>query len=275
MKHSISIFLLAVMGLTLTSCLKDEDFENHVYGLTGASGGELLTFVGAPGSATRLDYFEYDTTFSLATVQIASDHDNGQDLKIRLVVDNAVIDEYNDANGTEYKPAPTNLYTLGSLDITIPKGQKEIELPITVNPSDLANDLYAVGLRIESITSGNNTISSNLGKIVAAVLVKNMWDGEYTNTYVSSLGNGTNTVALETETPTRVAFSPGLIGVYSNYQGLEIDPITNKVTVVMTSLLPIATDPSSHYDPATETFYLKWTSNGGARTFEQTLVRQH
>jgi len=275
MKHSLSILLLAVMGFSLTSCLKDEDFEDHIYGLTGASGGELITLVGAPFSATRLDYFEHDTTFSVVTVKIASDHANNEDVSVKLVLDNSLIDDYNDENETNYLPAPAGSYTLGNMEVTIPAGQKEVGLPITLSPSNLADDLYALAFRIESSTSSKGVVSKNLGQVVAAVLVKNMWDGEYTNTYVSSLGNGTNHVSLETETPTRVKFNPGLLGIYSNYQALEINPINNQVSVVMTTLLPIITDPSSHYDPATETFYLKWTSSNPTRNFEQTLVREH
>jgi hypothetical protein len=39
-------------------------------------------------------------------------------------------------------------------------------------------------------------------------------------------------------------------------------------------LLPTATDPSSHYDPATKTFHILYTTNNGGRTIQQTLVRQ-
>lgn len=146
-----------------------------------------------------------------------------------------------------------------------------IPVKIKSNQFDFAK-AYAIPLRIQSASSGN--ISANFGRVLFTVGGKNVWHGTYRHTYKSTLGNGTNTVRLETVDATTVKFVPSLIGVYSNYQALQIDPATNKVTVIMTTPLPIATDPVSNYNPATKTFYLKWTSNGGARQFEETLVLQ-
>ena len=129
-----------------------------------------------------------------------------------------------------------------------------------------------MGFKIQSVTGTDAPISGNFSTIVVNIGAKNEWDGEYKYTSVTSLGNANNETAyMWTAGKTKVEMY--LINYYSNRVWFEVDPATNKVTVSMSTLLPIATDPSSHWDPATKTFHVKWTSNGGARTFNETYVK--
>ncbi|RZL54284.1 MAG: hypothetical protein EOO93_20195 [Pedobacter sp.] len=62
------------------------------------------------------------------------------------------------------------------------------------------------------------------------------------------------------------------MNTYSNIITYNIDPVTNKVTVVSviaTIGTPI-TDPVSNYNPSTKVMYVKWTA--GARSFEETYT---
>ncbi len=197
-----------------------------------------------------------------------------QDISVTLDLNAAAIDVYNTENSDHLVMLPTTHFSVSNWTVTIPKGQKEAILPVKLKPDlfDFAES-YGFPLTIKSVSTG--TISGNFGTVIYNVGAKNQWEGTYRNTYVTNnLGSGTNTVTLNTAGPTKVKFSPGLIGVYSNEVWLDVDPSTNKVTVSMVTLLPIATDPSSHWDPATKTFNILFTTNNGGRTIKQTLVKQ-
>jgi len=196
-----------------------------------------------------------------------------EDITVTLEIDPSVLDIYNAENGAHLVMLPEALYTVSTFTVTIPKGQREAIWPIKLKSNQFSfSEQYGLPLVIKSASSGN--ISGNFGTVIYNVGPKNQWDGVYDNTFetIGLAGNGHNTVTLTTVNATRVKF--GLIGVYSNEVFLDIDPATNLVTVSMTSLLPIATDPSSHYDPATKTFHILFTTNGGGRTIKQTMVRE-
>src|SRR5690606_38377902 len=192
-------------------------------------------------------------------------------IPVTLELDETIIESYNEDQETEFEILPTNMYSVSSLEVVIPKGQNSVTVPFTVNPSafDLSKS-YALPLKI--VPPAGQIVGRNNSSILVNVLAKNIYDGMYKHTYVSSLGAGSNTVPLIT-TGLNSVKSSGLLGVYSNNFALSIDPVTNQVTVVMDSLLPIVTDPSSKYDPETKTFTVKWTSNAATkRSFEETFV---
>jgi len=205
-----------------------------------------------------------------------------QDITVNLAVDSDALAEYNawfnededpldeEEDHDAYKILAESIYEFPTTTVTIPAGKREAVIMVKVKPDMLDFDnSYAIPVSITESSAG--IISGNNSTAIIAIGAKNEYDGTYTNTYTSSLGNGTNTVDLVTTSQYSVQMLPGLIGVYSNAFSITVDPATNLATVSMTTLLPIETDPSSHWDPATKTFYLKWTSNGGARQFEQTL----
>lgn len=175
-----------------------------------------------------------------------------------------------DENG--YDLMPSNLYELQATQVTIKKGERKAILPITVRTDqfDFAKQ-YGIPLTIRSSSTGN--ISGNFGSAIFNVKAKNQYDGTYNYKGAAdqSLGAGKEaTITMETTGEFTVKTS--LVATYSNEVFYTVDPATNKVTVSMTTLLPIATDPSSYYDPETKTYHVKWTSNGGARRFEETIT---
>jgi len=281
-------FLYALPGLFLlvflSSCLKDQLHEDQLTMYTPEN-RNIIELAG-PGSGVAaynsalgitLESNPADTTFNLAVVRLANADPAPEDIRVTLELAPELVAQYNTANNTQYVVPPASIYTLSGLEVTIPKGAREGYLTMKTNSQPIAAGSYAIGFRIKSIATPGYTMSGNFNNQVVRLQAKNPWDGVYKHTYTSTLGNGSNTITLVTETATRVRLANGgasLIGVYSNYQAFEVDPQTNKVTVVMTTLLPVETDPASHYDPATKTFHVKWTSNAGVRVFEQTLVRQ-
>ncbi|WP_266203942.1 DUF1735 domain-containing protein [Pontibacter kalidii] len=280
--------LLAVTGLT--SCLDEDpifnpdDSTNIIEIKSG--GGAIQSPVTAP-NPVYINTFVSDLQEAIVPVTISYSGAGTapKDITVNIAIDPEVLGSYNawynesedpkneEEDHDRYIMLPEAVYEIPTTTVTIPAGQREVILNVKVNPSllDFDNE-YALPFKI--VESNYGVVSGNFNTAVVAVGLKNPWDGVYTNTYSGSLGSGTNEIELVTTGPYSVKMIPGLIGVYSNEWFMNVDPNTNKVTIEMNTLLPVATDPSSYYDPETKTFYLKWTSNGGGRTFEQTLVRK-
>lgn len=298
MKKFIKIFPLALLCIGLTSCLKDESLTAFT-----DDAPNMLEFSAAatdPATPEKLypavmHVFDYEpeTAYSI-TVSYSGDEVAPRDIEVEVAVDPSAITRFNDqilslaraealaagndpaeavaaAQSKLYTLATSAIYTLPSTKVVIKKGERTAELPVTVKPVNIDFDhRYVLPLKIVS-GSGNEPLSGNFNTVLFHFMSKNAYDGAYDHTFTSSLGNGSNKVTMSTIGKNTVTF--GLLGQYSNAVVLTVDEVTNKVTVSLTTLLPIATDPSSYYDPATQTFHLKWTSNGGARTFEETFVK--
>lgn len=272
--------MLTAVGLS--SCLKDkpalQEGNSPAVIEIGDAGGPIAEY-----ASTDYKYNTYNTSFDIkstpTTFAIPIKYSGGQpapqDITVTLELNNSIIAGYNTYHGyastsSSYTVAlPTAAYTVPTYTVTIPKGQTYgvFNVNLNTNQFTFANQL-ALGFTIKSVSSGT-PISGNFATCLFIFGAKNAYDGVYDHTYTSTLGNGSNTVTMKTISANAVTY--GLLGVYSNVQNLTVDPATNKVTVSMTTLLPIATDPSSSYDPATKTFTIKYTSNGGARTFSETF----
>lgn len=158
--------------------------------------------------------------------------------------------------------------------VTIKKGETVGKFKIKLKPSKFNGDL-ANALAITIKSSNYGIVSGNNGTIILSLPVKNITDGVYTYTTSAATAlvpNHKATVELRTISSTKSRLSPGLLATYSNQVDYIIDPKTNIITVEMTTLLPIGNFPESKFDPATKTLNVKWTSNGGARLFEETFV---
>lgn len=281
MKNFSKLFALALIASSLASCLRDDEVEDQVYGMIDLNANKIIEI--APATPLLLPYSDKEQVIDFLTVNLAAEEVAQEDITVQLGLSNSqqIIDNYNTKVKAADDPTvidyPSNLYSfVGSgLKLTIPKGSRSATVQIRMKSSDLnADNTYGAGFRILSVDKPGYIISGNFGDRVAVIGAQNKYHGTYTHTYTSSLGNGTNEVKLITLGANAVTLSPGLIGVYSNAVTLKIDPVTNKVTVITTTLLPTATNPVSNYDPATGTIYIKWTSNGGARNFEETFVKK-
>jgi hypothetical protein len=273
MKKISKLLLLLVLAATATSCLKDDK-----YALDPSEGHNVVEFynVTAPFSAYTAKYVQYiPKTFEnvandefMIGVNWAGPEDFAtQDITVTLAPAPEAAAE------AGYVQLDPSLYTMPTT-LTIKKGEKFALAPVTVKPSSFNGDLpNAIGVKIVSTSHG--IVSGNVGTVIFSLPVKNPWDGVYHYKSAATqtlMPNWETEIELRTINATRVRMSPGLVGYYSNQVDLVVDRATNKVTVEMTTLLPIATDPSSHYDPATKTFHLKWTSGGGNRYFEETIT---
>ncbi|HET7118196.1 MAG TPA: hypothetical protein VFI29_16990, partial [Hanamia sp.] len=91
-----------------------------------------------------------------------------------------LIINYNNTNGTDYT-IPTMLTVINPGGVVIiPKGSYVGYLQVKFVPDDFINGApYAVGYTIKSIAESGYTISGNLQNGIAAIGIKNKYDGNY------------------------------------------------------------------------------------------------
>lgn len=274
-----SILLLSIPFL-FTSCIKDDLVE-----LTD-QGSTLL--VASGGTEKELFYNAFTEVRKIPLFDIHRNVPNNSVLNttntVKLTAARDILDAYNEEHETDYEWLDPSIYTYAEVpgisvsgdEITLNYSAGDFAKEVAVNLDGAKWDLqykYAMAYRISD--PGNAKVAHGNDVLITFISAKNPYDGIYryqTSENNTLLPNQDVEVQLLTVSPTKVKLYPGLLGYYSNAVWYDVNPATNQVTVEMTTLLPIATDPESVYDPATKTFNLKWTSDGGKRIFEETIT---
>lgn len=278
----------AILTTMMSSCLKDK-FDN----INPSGSNSVVEFKNpvAPSSETPEGslYTVYGVAYEVApsveatyTIQLTGPDAAAQDVVVNIGVKSAAVTELNAdksiiSSYVPYVELPSALYTITTPQVTIPAGQRTATVKVaykTVN-FDFTKK-YALPISVTSTTVG--AVGKNFGTILLNVSAKNKYDGLYgykTSAATALIpSRNLNNVQLVTTGANSVKILPGLLANYTNEVIYTVDPATNLVTVGMTTLLPVATNATSKYDPATKTFTLSWTSNGGARLFEETFTYQ-
>lgn len=274
MKKITRLFTIVLASFALTSCLNDDN-----YAVDPANGtNNVVEFynTSVPISNYNAKYVEYipKTLENIPEDEfmIGVNWAGAEDVApVDIVVDLALAPEVAAERG--YNQVNTSLFTM-PMQATIKKGEKFALIPVKVKANQLDGDLpNAIALKI--VKSSHGVISRNVGTAIFSIPVKNPYDGVYTYRSAPTQTlepNRTTEIELRTINASTVRMYPGLVGLYSNQVDLVVDKNTNKVTVVMTTLLPIVNTDDSYWDPATKTFHLKWYSGGGNRYFEETIT---
>jgi hypothetical protein len=93
--------------------------------------------------------------------------------------DPAILAFYNTQNKTTYAALPTANYTLPKTTVTIPKGERQVQFPISfINSDQIYAKNYVLALTITAV-SGGQVISGNFGSILYLLSGINKQDGIY------------------------------------------------------------------------------------------------
>ena len=181
MKRYINkLALLCVAAFSLTSCL-DEDPLLDPDQVENVIEFYDIGLIASPGSVYPL----YTKTFPASDaiemkiiLSYSGAHDNNQDINVKFKLDPEALTRYNEAEGTNYQVLPSELYTMDALEVTIPKGQRQVEKTITFNTLefDLSQD-FALPFTITETSHG--VISGNFETAIFAVGAVNKYDGVY------------------------------------------------------------------------------------------------
>jgi hypothetical protein len=305
----------------LSSCLKDKSLT-----LPDADGAikNVIEFqnVDFINSGTSSIYPVYVKSFEILpsgtlnlVVNYAGVDAAPENINVKLALDLTIITKYNakliadaraaavilgedpddaeaDVQGDLYEPLDPALYSLGSLDVTIPAGQRTANFAVTVKPNLFDfNKRTALAFKIVSASTG--VISGNFSNVIVKIEGKNKYDGSYkftgsatgaperTNVYQAGTFTWPGNVQLRTASANVIdlyddtynwggGISQWILmlgaspttgaGFGSTRPRFTLDLATNKVTSVVNAFpnppngRAFAIDPSydSKYDPATK-----------------------
>jgi len=288
-------WLFLALSISFTACLKDEGYEDGLYGsIKNTTGKEYMSIPVAPRNPNTLGLESKAGVQNIELFSVSYDYVDPAptDISATIAVNNSLVTD----------PAvivlPASTYSLPSNTITVKAGQRVSDkFVLNINTSTLdPTKKYGIGFTMESVSKAGVQIPSNTKNVVYVFSLKNTWDGVYSvlSGYVQrytapgtpTVGDALNgtlegnpDVTLTTVGPNTVEVSnlrwakPGTSGVagIDNLQ-LTIDPATNQVT---TKALGNATlsnwaGKENRYDPATKTFYLGfiWNPSANVRTYE-------
>jgi hypothetical protein len=306
MKRYIKLSLLAATVLAvITSCLEDRGYTDII---ESANNTPTISFFGGQNGLSPF-------AVPVSTAEKVSIKVTGgrleKDVTVKLRLNPSVIPEHNIQytndrikagdtlnNGLPdftkiklYDILPDSVFTLPSLEITVPKDSKDGEFVFTVNSSKMSlTGKYLLPFYIESVSDPNVQIANNLRSVSLFIQVKNKYDGVYSYTgqiyrYAADgtpLNDGLDgtvvagvTRDLITNGASSVLLSPlwapaasGIAGIGSPVI-ITVDPVSNNVTL-SPSIPPAAANwgaiigERNYYDPATKKIYLNWKWGGGS-----------
>jgi len=287
-KYLNSFALIAVVSVLATSCIKDD------YPTLTTQGSTFVKILEARENqiffSTFTDVKKVDLFSVRKDANSVAEADAATTVKLTRV--DALIDEYNDENGTSFEYLPDSIYTTGIprsgdvYDMSLASGEfaKEFTIQLDGSKWDIAHT-YALAVVLSDI--GGKKATTGLDTVITFISVKNKYDGSYTMT-----GTLTDVVV-----PTITAFSPwecefhtsgpNSVVVYDPYYGdiyhailsgpdrsvygafgmeITFDPVTNEVVSMTSPWAPAANtrdvllDNSQTYfwDEATKTMDIKY-----------------
>ena len=272
------------MIVGITSCEKDYIFGDIVPNTDRA----IVEFTDSKNSGLlSLSFGTQIVSTGLTELRFNPRSKISQDALVKYRLNNTLIADYNNANGTNLEPLPAGSYTLDATELTLTQSEREKQIPIKVNPSLVVGGFYALGVTIESTNYGE--ISSVAHDVLVFVHVRNDYEGLYHSTGQRTLYNGP-TVASgiasifdidddkylytidQTTVETDVA---DLIG--GGWMFLEVNPMTNQVTVLPSAFSPtflLSNNGPCTYNPNTRTFSLEYkyfNAAGNLRTITEII----
>lgn len=276
---------VSLIGLLLTSCLKDEGYEDGEYGLGEIEGKALITipFAKNAQNAVALELKDEMQEIELFSANYDFVNPAPEDITITLEKNDALVP-------AGFVVLPPSVYTITSYDVVIPKGQRlSSVLKMKLNTVTLdPNSAYAIGFSIKSVSKSGVIIASNLRNVLFTITLKNKYDGVYTvngplvdaaNASITQWPNwtahlvttGPSSVVVVDMSYTGFEAHPIKAAGASSYYGtfgmeFHFDPATDKIIRVTSPYEPAANtryaeiDPSglNFWDPATKNIQVKY-----------------
>jgi hypothetical protein len=298
MKKILNISLACLtLSVAFTSCLKDKGFENGEYGVPVIE-RKAVSLPQAVNGVVNAGIFSITDPQIIAAPVFALEAINplSSDINVQFALKPSLV-----AANPDFTLLPADVYQI-NLNGKIKAGKYVDTLKIIVPDASSLDPTktYALGLELVSADNGCQ-IAANMKEIIVKVLIKNIYDADYTaNGYFY---HPTAPRAIEDLQKTAATVGPNAVLVDlgdlgPDYQAIfEIDPVTNQLnitagnagtpTLVMFSNALPASNPgytpqwdgsaecNNTYDPVTKTFKVRYAYMGGSgyRVTEEIIKR--
>ncbi|MDX2069108.1 MAG: DUF1735 domain-containing protein [Haliscomenobacter sp.] len=189
---------------------------------------------------------------------------------IKMKIDKAALDAFNKAHPDDaMEELPASLYTTDPLEFSLGAGEFAKPINIKLDPTKL--DLTKrYGIAVSLVDASGHKVRNGLGTAVFNIVAKNAWDGRYQATGIFAHPTAGERVIdrvkdFVTVGPTSVSGELGDLGGAGYFMVLTVNP-DNSVTIAPSGVTPaLKTDyQPNYYDPATKTFFLKYSYNTSA-----------
>ena len=172
--------MITSLSVILTSCLKDKGLEDGLYGsIKDTEGQEWISIPKAAKTANVIAIEAKDDpqTIELFTASYDYVEPASTEVTVTMSLKNSLIEAYD----PDALPLPTTAYSLPSMKVVIPVGQRISDvLKISLNTSLIdPTQVYGLGFTIESVSPASIKIPANLKDVLIMFNVKNKYDGEY------------------------------------------------------------------------------------------------
>lgn len=175
--------LIAFVMLSLSSCLKDEGFENGTYGMSGIAGGAFVSVPAAASSpfSLALESKSGNQPLSLFVVNYENVDKAPEDITVTFTKDDAAVTA---AGGLTLIPAGVLTFAAANPTVTVAKGTRvSPKFNCQINTGTLdPNKSYGLAFTISSVSKSGVAIPANLKTVVYKISLKNKYDGIYTVT---------------------------------------------------------------------------------------------
>ena len=284
MKKYIGFLFLLAGLLTFQSCLYDEPVENGEYGFTPES-METKKIIEFKGMYKNLGA----TNIRLSTISLLKDQPTKKVTlgKVHLAVASKAAAEdvkvdvklsHDHIDGAKF---PIDAITLDP--VIIKAGESDAEIKATLKTDYVTVDGSAVKLALGT-ADPDYTISGNFGQMIVTIKERSKYEGTYRYEMLdqncwgfdlkSGVNNGAEDYYMSTISPTRVICEP-IYGYWNDQLILEFDPQTDEIIGcewLDWDIWSVVKSETS-YDPATKTYILSISPNGGKRHVVLKLTR--
>ena len=281
MKRIQALLFLSMMVL-FSACIK----EKYTIPIDDNTDRLMTEFTTAKDgvNSLALDFGTQMIEVDLTELRVPPRVSIGSSVVVKIALNNSL------ATNEGYQVPPASAYSLVSTDYTLTPTARKAMVRLKVNPSGLIGGSYAIGLTIQQVSAGE--INQAAKDIIIELKVKNDYEGDYSATGLLTAYSG-NAVTfpissefdieedkyLSTIDQTTVETTAGYTAFTGAYMFLRVNPVTNNVTVMPSTLGPtfatLSNNGTCKYDPATGTFTLNYkyfNGVGNIRTISETLV---
>ncbi len=298
MRKYILLFLSII--LFLSGCLKNKERlevnDNTSRVITEFTDGDSSTL-----HSLALSITPGMTVADLTEIRIPPRSNATKNVDVKIELNPGLVDAYNAAHPTttQYEVPPSSVYSFDTHSYTLTPSAKTANVKLSVDPSTLIGNDYALGFTITSVSDGEISVLKK--DYLVELKAKNDYDGDYYSTgyfYHPTLPRVIDQPkTLSTLSPTSVLCEVGDLGANNYFAVFEVDA-SNNVTItaapsaagapytMFTSGLPTTNPgytaqwPSSDqctnvYDPVEKEFRVRYGYMGanGWRVTEEIIKR--
>jgi hypothetical protein len=228
------LFILLSVILFSGGCLKEKEVinvnDNTSRVITEFTNGDSST-LNSLALAISTGLVETDLT----EIRIPPRSNVTKNVEVKIELNPGLVDAYNAENGTSYSIPPSSAYAFNTHSYTLTPNSKTTNVKISIDPSALIGNEYALGFTITSVTDGEISVLKK--DYLVELKAKNAFDGEYTSNGYFYHPTGPRDIidrpkTLSTLGPTTVLCELGDLGGNGYFAIFDVDA-SNNVTITI------------------------------------------